>query len=471
MKKLNLLLALAFSVLLTGNIFAQEEKKEEEKKSEFIVNAEFRPRTEFSHGYKSPVLKYSVPNEYTYPGSLATSQRTRIGFNYKYDKIKFGLQLQDIRTWGSQAQLTADDTNDMFVHQAWGEINFSDKFSLKAGRMELVYDDHRILGSVGWAQQARSHDLALFKYEGNIKVHLGIAYHGGPFTGNDAYKAMQFLWINGKAADFGYSILALNNGVAERGYWGPVAQVAESNAYSQILGGRFTYQLGDLNLALNSYYQTGKKAADWIDPASLPNGVTAGDLGYEEKSGQGQEIAAYNFAFDAMYKISDGLKIGAGYEILSGNDLTDVNRTDENAFTPLYGTNHKFNGWMDYFYVGNHGSSIGLQDINLKILYKNGPFFAKLIPHYFLPAGKGTYTDVNAVTHDIGALGTEVDFVVGYNIIPKTANIQFGYSQMFATESMYGLKGVVPTADNPMGTNNWIWAMIVIKPTLFKSVK
>ncbi len=92
-------------------------------------------------------------------------------------------------------------------------------------------------------------DLALFKYEGKIKAHLGIAYHGGPYTGNDAYKAMQFLWINGKVSDFGYSILALNNGLVERGYWGSTdAQVAESNTYSQTIGGRFTYKFGNLNL-------------------------------------------------------------------------------------------------------------------------------------------------------------------------------------------------------------------------------
>ncbi len=462
MKHLNLLLVLTFTFFFSSVIFAQEEKKEE-KKSELTVKAEFRPRTEYMHGYKSPVLVYSVPNEYKYSAKLFTSQRTRLGINYKYDKIKFGMQFQDVRIWGSEKQLIANDNNDVYLHQAWGEINITPKFSLKAGRMELNYDDQRILGGVNWTQQARSHDLALFKYEGIVKVHLGIAFHGGPFTGNDAYKAMQFLWVNGKVADFGYSILALNNGVTERGYWGPVVQVTEKNAYSQILGGRFTYKTGNLSLALNSYYQTGKKAADWVDPKSLPAGITPADLGLKEKSGQGQKIAAYNFAIDAMYKISEEFKAGLGYEMLSGNDLSNVNRTDENAFTPLYGTNHKFNGWMDYFYVGNHSSSVGLQDFNLKLLYKKGAFFAKLIPHYFMPAGKGTYTDVNAVTHNIGALGTEVDLWAGYHIVPKIASIQFGYSQMFATESMYGLKGIVPTSDNGIGNNNWAWIMIDIK--------
>ncbi len=58
--------------------------------------------------------------------------------------------------------------------------------------------------------------------------------------------------------------------------------------------------------------------------------------------------------------------------------MSNENRRNEFAFTPLYGTNHKFNGWMDYFYVGNHGSSIGLQDINAKILVNFNNFFVTL---------------------------------------------------------------------------------------------
>jgi hypothetical protein len=38
--------------------------------------------------------------------------------------------------------------------------------------------------------------------------------------------------------------------------------------------------------------------------------------------------------------------------------------SDVKSFNSLYGTNHKFNGWVDYFYVGNHAESIGLVDIN-----------------------------------------------------------------------------------------------------------
>ncbi|MCF6364595.1 MAG: hypothetical protein L3J35_00155 [Bacteroidales bacterium] len=477
MNRLNLIIAFSF-LFFFGEITAQDVVKDENKK-EITIGVEIRPRTEYYHGYKTPVTEFLIQDYYKTPPSLYTSQRSRLNLNYKANKVKFGMVLQDVRTWGSQKQLVANEANSVSVHQAWGEVFFTKEFSLKAGRMELVYDDHRILGNVGWAQQARSHDLALFKYEGNFKAHLGIAFHGGPFADangnviiNDAYKAMQFLWINGKSGDFGYSILALNNGKTENGVWADFSDptdptftgVAEGNAYSQIAGGRFTYKLGALSFAVNTYYQTGKKAANWVDAKSLPTGVVAADLGLADKAGQGQKISAYNIAFDAMYKVSDNFKAGLGFEMLSGNDFTDANRTDDNAFAPLYGTNHKFNGWMDYFYVGNHGSNVGLQDFNAKFIYKKDKFFVKLIPHYFLPAGKGTYVDKDGATQNLGALGTEIDLWAGYHIVPKVASIQFGYSQMFATESMYGLKGVTITDNNDIGTNNWAWIMLSVKP-------
>ena len=70
---------------------------------------------------------------------------------------------------------------------------------------------------------------------------------------------------------------------------------------------------------------------------------------------------AYLLGLDASYKASAKVALGAGVEMISGND---GEAGETGAFFPLYGTNHKFNGFMDYFYVGNHANSIGLVDIH-----------------------------------------------------------------------------------------------------------
>ena len=65
------------------------------------------------------------------------------------------------------------------------------------------------------------------------------------------------------------------------------------------------------------------------------------------------------------------MNLGLGLEIQSGNDYNG-DAGENKAFTPFYGTNHKFNGFMDYFYVGNHANSVGLVDIYAKLSTKLG---------------------------------------------------------------------------------------------------
>jgi hypothetical protein len=179
-----------FFTLLAGMFFFLPEVR-----AQFTLSGEFRPRTEFSRGYKS--LAVEDQNM-----STATAQRTRLNAIFSTEAVKAKLVLQDVRYWGSQPQLVANEDFATSVHEAWAEVKLAENFSLKAGRQELVYDDHRIFGNVGWAHQARSHDLALFKIENEIKLHFGIAHHENAnitnnfYNGPDAYKNMQFLWFN-----------------------------------------------------------------------------------------------------------------------------------------------------------------------------------------------------------------------------------------------------------------------------------
>jgi hypothetical protein len=110
--------------------------------------------------------------------------------------------------------------------------------------------------------------------------------------------------------------------------------------------------------------------------------------------------------------------------------------------------------------VGNHINSVGLLDFNATFGYQKNKFSAKLMPHIFSSAA----TIVDDSGEELSnSLGTEIDLMLGYNF-SKDIQFQLGYSQMFATESMEILKG----GDKDL-TNNWAWAMIVVKPTLFKT--
>ncbi|HPF51351.1 MAG TPA: alginate export family protein [Draconibacterium sp.] len=406
MNFIKLLIALILVIMLTDNAKAQ-----------FSLSGEFRPRTEFNKGYKTLASEGQDLSTFT-------TQRTRINAAFKNEFVNTKLVLQDVRLWGGQAQLVQNEDYAVSVHEAWAEILFTKELKLKAGRQEVVYDDQRIFGNVGWAQQGRSHDMAILKLEKEFSLHFGIAHNENSNTTNnlyegpDAYKDLQFVWFNKKWERTSLSLLVLNNGV-------PVIENNEQvNKYSQTIGGHVSTKFSELVVFNgNLYYQAGKHTS-------------------------GKDISALNLLAELGFK-----NFTLGYEYLSGNDYNETKKYK--SFNPLYGTNHKFNGFMDYFYVGNHIGSVGLNDIYLKYQHqiKKIGFNADL--HYFTAAAK---VAENADSY----LGTELDLSASWAINPIT-KLTFGYSRMFAGESMEIIKG-----GNHSESQQWSYLMLSVTPPFIK---
>ncbi len=392
--------------------------------AQFTLSGEFRPRTEYKHGYKSLAKDEMKAN-------IATNQRTRLNLDYKTAAYQVFISFQDVRLWGSVAQLKPQFGPSTYLHQAWARVNFNSAFGLKAGRQEIIYDDHRIFGSVGWAPQARSHDAAILQYRANgLKADLGIAYNAYA-TAKGNYKAFQYLWMHKSFGNFNASFLALNNGKEYQN-----SKAENILKYSQTIGTRLGYKAGKLSAFLNLYYQGG----------------VAGIVNDKDV-----KLNANLIGLDLGYKVSKALSLGLGFEQQSGNNM-NITNDEQNAFTPFYGTNHKFNGHMDYFYVGNHVGSVGLRDLFFKLGYKKNKFGFGAHAHYF--------TAANKMAGDLdGALGTELDLSLSYPLA-KGVGFKMGYSQMFGTDSMVALKG-----GDKGATSNWAWMMIVIKPKFFTTAK
>jgi len=397
---------------------------------EFDISAEFRPRFEYRNGYKTLFPDGEEAASFV-------SQRTRLNFNYGSEKLKAYISFQNIRVWGDVATLSSSDKNGVALHEAWAQAILSPQISLKMGRQEIVYDDHRMFGNVGWSQQARSHDAFIASYtpNSNNRLDFGLALNQNAETlfevdyNVNNYKAFQYLWYHTNFNNGSLSLLLLNNGL-------PFDDNGEQKVdYNQTLGSRFTYGKNKLKGDASLYYQTG----------SIAN----------------VDLSAYNAAANINYSFSGTIKAGLGVEYNSG---TDMNATDGKlkSFSPWFGTNHKFNGWMDYFYVGNHSNSVGLVDINANLKYQKDKFSMAIIPHVFSAAA--TVVDGSGNEMD-SSLGTEIDITFGYKL-ESNISIQVGYSQMFATETMEVLKG-----GNKDNTNNWAWAMFVFKPKLFSYKK
>lgn len=398
------------------------------------VDGDFRTRTEYRHGFQSLYKENADP-------AFFTSQRSRLILGFKDPRYQVKFSIQDVRIWGSQPQIATSDGL-LSVHEAWVEYNFTRKFALRGGRMELAYDNHRILGNLDWAQQGRKHDLALLKFtDSTFAIHAGFAFNQDKeqhtthlYTVPNSYKAMQFLWINKQLRNINASFLFLNNGTQFTTTNDAGVVTAYDIKYTQTAGVFAEYKKNKFSFTGHAYSQTGKDV-------------------------KSRTVQAHNLYGEAGLKVGAGTTLSLGGEYLSGSPaLTDksINR----SFAPLYGTNHLFNGYMDYFYVGNHYNNAGLKDLFVRIRQNVGKGFITLDVHHFDAAAEIINPETTQRMNP--GLGTELDLTIRQNVT-KELSIQAGYSQMLATDTMEVLK-----TGNAKANNNWAYLWLIFKPDFLK---
>ncbi|MBK7665984.1 MAG: hypothetical protein IPJ32_00765 [Sphingobacteriaceae bacterium] len=407
--------------------------------AQFQVSGQYMARGEYRHGYQT----LADTNQ---KGAVFISQRARLSADYKHEKFKIHISAQDIRTWGSVANSAIDTKGFFSIYEAFGELNFTKKLAAKIGRQAISYDDDRIFGSLDWAMQGRRHDAAVLKYtDSTWAIHVGAAYNQNTesnkfiqYTVNN-YKEFEYLWATKAYKKFNFSFLFLNNGMAYTKVNPTTLKRDSITAYSQTTGLRVEYKGAKLNGLLYGYYQSGKDNAN-------------------------KDLSAFDACAEIGYKPFKSLQLTLGAELLSGTSQTDTANKVNHSFNPLYGTNHRFNGYMDYFYVGNHLNTVGLLDGYFRIHYTNKKVLVGINGHYFNSASdirdkrKGV-TDKLSNTN----LGGEVDFTMSYNYTDGVS-IQAGYSQFFGTNGLQMLRGTSSLAP----ISNWAYVMVIIRPGTVK---
>ena len=295
--------------------------------AQFSIDAEFKPRTEYRHGFGTLITDDAEPG-------FGISTRARLNFGYATESYKVYLSFQDVLVWGENRQILPYDQNNSFaVFQAWASIKLGEPTNLKLGRQILSYDDQRILGALDWAQQGRNHDAALFQYKKDkFMMDLALAFNqdyshptgfnsvGNTYstTGFFSYKTMQMAYFKNNWDNFSGSLLLLNNGFQNFDDGGD--QDGISNL--QTFGSHMAYKKNKFGATADIYFQFG------------------------ERQGMLDVKGAYLFNADFGYQVAPKTKLSVGMEMISGDD---GGAGETGAFFPLYGTNHKFNGFMDYF--------------------------------------------------------------------------------------------------------------------------
>jgi hypothetical protein len=440
--------ALIACLMLSPELYAQ-----------FTFTGQFRPRLEIRDGQGTLTPEGAVPAAFI-------SQRSRLNFGYKGYRFRAFAALQDVRVWGQDASSinrgTTESLDGLMLHEAWAEISLLDttsaieNLSLKIGRQELVYDDVRLLGNLDWLQQARRHDLALLKFENKgWMTHLGVAfnqngefktghtYNGTP-TGYAAgtngignlYKSMQFLYLGRKFYSGNASFLVLKDDFSQyrmvTNANNVTSKVFDRGVWSRVtLGGYLAATVKKkIGVSASAYYQTGKDK-------------------------DGMELGSYLLSASALYAAGRKFSIGPGIDYTSGGIADGKNKN----FDPLYGTPHKFWGYMDYFYVADGFGKNGLVNAYVKTRYK-----AK--DNLLLSVDLHQFSSSNPIASSDGAqlsrsFGSELDIIFSYNMT-KAIAIEGGYCTFFATPTL--ASAAVKNVPNADRQANWAYLMVTLKP-------
>ncbi|QIP17856.1 alginate export family protein [Spirosoma aureum] len=491
--------------------------------AQFSLIGQLRTRTELRHGVGNLPVKDS-------PMAAFTSQRARLTFGYKWDRITFGLAIQDVRVWGQDASTISNaDGNRLMVHEAWADmalINRADttmKFrpidylSLKIGRQELVYDDVRLLGNLDWLQQGRRFDAALLKAQHHgWALDLGAGFNqntdafgvAGTFytPANVPTSALStqnvtlalpagFLPTSGKGGTPVVTNAVSTNGQNQQFKSFQMAYLTRKFGSSASRQTKFSalffkddfqkYRIDSIG-AVSTGYVYGRR----YDVAGTNSRITYGAMltgqfqfakanqalwqvfGYAQqgKDRDGLHLKnAYHYGANLMIQ-KGALSIGPGYEVLSGNNDATIKAGETSRFDPLYGTPHRHWGYMDYFYVGTGSPSGGLQDAFLKFKYAGKRLTTTFDVHYFALAN----TTFNKMPDALPAaplaskLGMEYDLIATYSL-NKVTTVEAGYAIMNGTNTLEYTKQGTMNQKDKVGT--WAYLMINIRPDFLASKK
>jgi hypothetical protein len=481
--------------------------------AQLLVTGQVRTRSEYRNGLGT--LK-PITND----AAFFTSQRSRLAFNYKTNRVILQTSVQDVRVWGQDGSTISNaDGSKLGLHEAWGEIILANKkdssfkksavdnFSVKLGRQELVYDDVRLLGNLDWLQQARRHDAIVFKLlNKGLQLDAGFAFNqstdafnnNGTFytpaniasavkdskgflvatpggliplmngtgisskTGNPSFvnaPSTNGMNQNYKALQYVYAAKVIKNtklsGLFLADHFGKY--IVDSVLTSTTNGNGYVYGRRFNQKGVNSRITTGLLVNSVLNKKKT-TALTAGIYYQGGNDKDGIKLSAYTSTL-ALAFTKKKFTYTLGWDYVSGNNAFSTSTTNH-RFDPLYGTPHKFWGYMDYFYVGTGSPTGGLSDPFLKVKYgsKNKRFTAGFDYHYFSLAKDMKNVNGNVINK---YLGSEFDFITSY-ALNKITTIEWGFCVMAATKSMEYAKAVVPNSTKLTGS--WSFLMIAIKP-------
>jgi hypothetical protein len=378
---------------------------------ELKLGASYRVRSEFKTDFKYGAAVRANHDEYLL-------HQLRMNLDWAPTQWLNGFfELQDARIFFSDSVNTnsAPTTfHDQFdIHQLYLDLKPEIKklpIRIRTGRQKLNFGKQRLVGALEWANTARVFDA--------VRTTLGTEKE--------------------RTLDIVTSRVVSTQG---HGFndWG-----SNLNRYfsSDFHGLYYSDWLTIPNLKGELYYlfRHNDRAQDQAHTYATRLWNTWGQWdGNLEVAGQFGEFGGddhYAFAghIESGYRLENFFNtwIGFAYNYASGDD--DPNDGDHTTFDNLFPTNHAFYGYMDFFSWQNihevvfKSETSLMSRIKLKINYHN--FWLANDQDAWYNAGLGT---IRRATKDVSNyVGSELDFLMNYALVPEQVWLLAGYSHFFS---------------------------------------
>ncbi|MDH5510579.1 MAG: alginate export family protein [Nitrospinota bacterium] len=330
--------------------------------------------------------------------------RTRINVNAKVDdNTSAKIVLQDARYWGELANnvQSGREKEAVDIYEGYFQTNSigGTPVGVKLGRQALVYGDQRMLGHLGWQDNARTHDaLKLMVDLGKVKIDL--------FTSKEKEDAMAVSdELNDSDLNGAYATIGLAEGLNLDVYvlqW----KTSGANAEGARTKGHNVMSMGAL-----------AKAKFGAIDASAEFVVQSGDW----NATQTQAATAMSVTAGLNTDALGGSRIGVEFNTGSGDD--NPSDGEHKTFVFPYHTNHAHYGHMDYFSWGN------MQDIAVKLQTKAVPGFLIKLDYHMLALMEANDDWLNVVGTGVfkkavdgstaTEAGTEIDLTVVKALMPN----------------------------------------------------
>ena len=361
-------------VISTGAVAAEEPKTDDTSLLEAITKGTFK--LDLRYRYED------VDQEGFDQRGKASTLRTMAGYNTgTWKGLEVYLEFEDVHDLG-----LSNDHNNAGAGSNWNgvtdrpvipdapttEINQAylgwspvETLPFRFGLQEIVMDNSRFIGNVGWRQNHQSFEAARVAFDGVENLSLAFSYIGRQHNILGGSQPMDTMHLSA-----GYSF----------------GGIGTLKAYGMILDYEREAVQGLNTSTFGAFFDGKAKLSDALSLIYRAEFARQNDV-----NNPNNHISADYIRADFGVEISK-VTLAAGYELLGGS-------AEDGQFKTPLATLHKFNGWADKFLTT---PTDGLQDLSLSVTAVLGRF--KLM---------GIYHDFSADTGG-GDWGTEFDAAVIY---------------------------------------------------------